>query len=594
MQSNTDDILTYYRYFYENLITDASLTIGDIVISESMTNSIYHTKNGYSLTNYESDGEGHFYDERNTLADAYVDIYVNGIFIKTVQANNSGRYIVDGFSVMPGDMVNFKERIGIGQIVDTQIHIANTSESVLKQGRFAYSIQGEIDNIQRKRARFSYGIQDNLTLGISAFHSDLTTDFTVGFRAIPTANIGMTLAWITPRNDILAEIDFNLNANHYLKFNYNRSNLFTTNNNEQFSQLEYRYYNSLASLTINAIYNNEHLNTNATIRSQLNSMLSAAFSVNDTRASKVPYTEYALTVNYIKNASEALELNLLRSPQNNTLSYNANYRYQCNNCFFPSIITSNQSSYSLNASYRKNLTASASFALEVNPALKLTTNVTLNSISLLARYSYGLKLSKTKNWQLSSINPNDYGYATIRGHIVDHTGSPIPNVNLSVYRKQATSNADGMFELEGVAIADNVALTLNPATIDINLQPQYNPLLINTQKGGITNVIVSLDRVFGVDGYITNFDGHTNATITFLNNSTQHQLTYKIDADGFFMIEGLTAADYTITYQADERQVSVAWPAINQQQWLSNIQLQVGCINKAQFCGLAINVPNSL
>ncbi|PTB32382.1 hypothetical protein DAT36_11985 [Photobacterium phosphoreum] len=58
-------------------------------------------------------------------------------------------------------------------------------------------------------------------------------------------------------------------------------------------------------------------------------------------------------------------------------------------------------------------------------------------------------------------------------------------------------------------------------------------MLINTQKGGITNVIVSLDRVFGVDGYITNFDGHTNATITFLNNSTQHQLTYKINADGF-------------------------------------------------------------
>ncbi|PTB32381.1 hypothetical protein [Photobacterium phosphoreum] len=51
------------------------------------------------------------------------------------------------------------------------------------------------------------------------------------------------------------------------------------------------------------------------------------------------------------------------------------------------------------------------------------------------------------------------------------------------------------------------------------------------------------------------------------------------------MIEGLTAADYTITYQADERQVSVTWPAINQQQWLSNIQLQVGCIDKTHFNG---------
>ncbi|OBU17842.1 hypothetical protein AYY19_11905 [Photobacterium aquimaris] len=592
MQSNSADIFSYYRYFYENILADSSLTIGDIVIPESMTNSIYHTKNGYSLTNYESDGEGGFYDERTTLADAYVDIYVNGIFVKTVQANNSGRYIVDGFSVMPGDMVNFKERIGIGKIVDTQIHIANTSESVLKQGRFAYSIQGEIDNIQRKRTRFSYGLQNNLTLGLSAYHSNETTDFTVGFRAIPTSNIGMTLAWIAPRNDILAEIDFNLYANHYLKLNYNRSNLFSANNEQQFSQLEYRYYNSLASLAVNAIKNDEHLNTNVTIRSQFNSMLSGAFTINDTRANKSPYTEYALAFNYIKSASEALELNVLRSPQNNQLAYNVNYRYQCDNCFFPSLITSNLSSYSFNASYKNNLTASAAFSIELNPALKLTTSATLNSISVSARYSYGLKLAKSNNWLLSSMDPNDYGYATINGQIIDHTGSPIPNVKINVYRKQTMSDTDGLFKIEGVAIADNVALTLAPETIDINLQPQFNPVLINTQKGGVTNVIISLNRIFGVDGYITNFDGHTNATITFLNNSTQHQLTYKIDSDGFFMIEGLTAADYTITYQAGERKASISWSAINQQQWLSNIQLQINCIDQAQFCGLSINASH--
>ncbi|WP_087844556.1 carboxypeptidase-like regulatory domain-containing protein [Photobacterium malacitanum] len=589
MQSNSDDIFSYYRYFYENIFADSSLTIGDIVIPESMTNSIYHTKNGYSLTNYESDGEGRFYDERMTLADAYVDIYVNGIFIKTVQANNSGRYIVDGFSVMPGDMVNFKERIGIGKIVDTQIHIANTSESVLKQGHFAYSIQGEIDNMQRKRARFSYGLQNKLTLGVSAFHSNETTDFTVGFRAIPTSNIGISLAWITPRNDILAEIDFNLYANHYLKINYNRANLFAANNNQQVSQLEYRYYNSLASLTVNAIKSDEDFNTNVTIRSQFNSMLSGAFTINDTRANKASYTEYALAFNYIKSASEALELSVLRLPQDNQLAYNVNYRYQCDNCFFPSVITSNLSSYSFNASYGKDVTASAAFSVELTPALKLTTATTLNSISVSARYSYGVKLTKSNNWQLSSMNPDDYGYATINGQIIDHTGTPIPNVKVNVYRKQAMSDTNGLFKIEGVAIADNVALTLDPETIDINLQPQFNPLLINTQKGGVTNITVSLNRIFGVDGYVTNFDGHTNATITFLNNSTQHQLTYKIDTDGFFMIEGLTAADYTITYQAGERQASVAWSAINQQQWLSNLQLQINCIDQAQFCGLSIN-----
>lgn len=588
MQSDSDNFLSYYRYFYEDLIADASLTIGDVVISESITNNIFHTKNGYSLANYETNGEGSFYDERNTLADAYVDVYVNGIFVKTIQANDSGRYVVDGFSVMPGDMVNFKERIGIGEIVNTQIHIANTSESVLKQGRFAYSIQGEMDKAQRKRARLNYGIKDNLTLGISAFRSKLTTEFTAGFRAIPRSNIGISFAWIAKKNKLLAEIDFNLNANHYLRINYNRSDLFTEYNDTRFNQLEYRYYNSIASLSINAIQSKKNINTNVIIRSQLNSNLSASLTINDIRANDTPHTEYTLAANYIRTTTEALELELFQSSQLNELLYNANYRYQCINCFFPSIITSNQSYYNIHASYSKELTISASVAVEFNQHIKLTANATRDSISLLASYSYGLKLSKLTDWQLSSIDPNNYGYATVRGQIVDHTGTPISNIGLSIYRKKTQSDANGVFILDGVAIADNIALKLDPKTIDLNLQPQYNPLLINTQKGGITDIVVRLNRIFGLDGFITNFDGNSEATIRFINNNTQHQFTYKIEDDGFFMIEGLTAADYTITYQAGKQQASMEWSALNQQQWLSNVQLQIDCIDKTQFCSLSM------
>ncbi|KJG10634.1 hypothetical protein UA42_00590 [Photobacterium kishitanii] len=591
MQSGSDNALTYYRYFYEDLIADASLTIGNVVIPESITNNIFQTKNGYSLTNYETNGEGSFYDERSTLANAYVDIYVNGIFVKTVQANDSGRYIVDGFSVMPGDMVNFKERIGIGEIVNTQIHIANTSESVLKQGYFAYSIQGEMDRNQRKRSRFSYGIKDNFTLGISAFHSTLATELTAGFRAIPTSNIGITFAWIAKENKLLGEVDFNFNANHYLKINYNRSDLFSNDDDTRFNQLEYRYYNSIASFNINAIQTKTKINTNIIIRSQLNSYLSASLMINDIHTNNNPYTEYTFTTNYIRSTTETLELELLQSSQYSELLYNANYRYQCVNCFFSSIITSNQSYYNIRASYKKELTVSASVAVEFNQNIKLTANATHDSISLLASYSYGLKISKVTDWQLSSIDPNHYGYATVRGQIVDHTGTPVPNIGLSIYRKKTRSDANGIFVLDGVAIADNIALKLNPKTIDINLQPQYNPLLINTQKGGITDVIVRLNRVFGLDGIITNFDGHSEATITFINNNTQHQLTYKIEDDGFFMIEGLTAADYTITYKAGERQASMEWSALNQQQWLSNIQLQIDCIDKTQQCTLSMVSP---
>ncbi|PQJ62289.1 hypothetical protein BTO08_18795 [Photobacterium angustum] len=428
-----------------------------------------------------------------------------------------------------------------------------------------------------------------MTLGLSLFNSDTQMNIVTGFRAILRPNLAVNIAWLTQQRKLSAEVDFNLSANHYLKLNYNQHDLLSNRPNKTFNQLEYRYFNRYLSLNLQSKQTKKKLHTDVQLRTQITSSLSTYFNVSDKRKKDENSQEYEFKTIYNRSFYEALTV-MLRQKHNTThLDYYASYRYFCDNCFFPSFLITEQTQYKFKVRYDKKLSAAALMSVELNPNIKLTAEVSDNSFSLSSKIQYSFKAYKEQRWYAKSISPNDYGYAAIKGVVIDSNGKPIPDIGLSVYRHKTQSDENGHFTIEGVSVNDNIPLHIDPTTLDVSYQPQFNPLLMNTEEGGITFVTVHLDQIVGIDGYIVNFNGDPNASITFLNNRNQVARSYKIEGDGFFIIEDLTPAEYTVTYKTNTQQISTPWIIENNQTWISNIEIDVGCIDKKELCELDIN-----
>ena len=166
-----------------------------------------------------------------------------------------------------------------------------------------------------------------------------------------------------------------------------------------------------------------------------------------------------------------------------------------------------------------------------------------------------------------------YSYAKVIGQVKDQQGNSLANVGLRILEQRVSSDENGEFVFEKVPARKRLPLYIEEETLNLNLVPKQNPILLNTRRAGLTHANLVLVASFGIDGLIKG-NLADNSYIHFKHIEKNLEYSSYVEPDGFYMVEGLVAGDYKIVLESGSTR-RVLERHLDSDFWLSGLDFHV-------------------
>ncbi|ANU38363.1 hypothetical protein VSVS05_03325 [Vibrio scophthalmi] len=555
IDSKLEDPISYYNIAVSTNQGSGRLELGHILLdgdtfinNQSLEHGLYYTNR------VQQPGFGNLQLENSTKPNIEVDVLVNGIYRNSYLSDSFGRFTIDEQNISPGDTVTFRYYLGEGLWSEEEITVAGIDSAFLPKGEWATKFAYGNDETQAGVVSLDYGLTNYGTLGISLFHIEDETYSGVQAQFLPTHWLSTRFGWIAELDRFPTRFDVLLSKSQSLTLDLNKADNFDADELE-YHQLDYSLSTRHFSFTSRATIDDNAFELNPTLRRQLSPSLYLSYAANydysrtNHRSSTLHKVE--LTKSSLSDTSWAINTEL--DEYGDYYRSSARLRKNCSNCWLNPFALFQQVSTSLQLNHQDDdLTAHASYSADINHNLHLTLDGDQESYRFQLTAEFGAKTNFDSE-TTHLVGWDEYSYAAVKGTVVDQNGSPIADVKLQLLSQHATTNQNGEFTFERIPARKELTLKIDEGSLDLSLSPEQNPIFLNTREIATTEVVVTLINSFGADGFIK-ADINDKAFIYFKHLNKLEEYSSVVEADGFYVVEGLIAGLYLVTLEIGDKE----------------------------------------
>ncbi len=510
-----------------------------------------------------------------TLPGTEVDLYINGFLISSQIADGSGRYEFKGIPARGGDQISLRFLSPEGISHKKDLKVISAEGKILSDRDWDIDLYYGTNDDQDSKAitrvaTFSYGLLNNLTILLNQY--DLNNIFVKGSQTIwrPFYGLHLTLEHITDdaTDGRALKVYLSYFSSQYIQLEmreFNETGALTNLQSGDKKALLYSRYTHFINFNRWNIEGN-FTETESVVEKQLKSRfrLSREFSMNvanENRFLKSSETETDQWTLEGRYDSVRQNISMKRVFESSlTLTYNFKERDSPWRYF----VNYNQSdegenNYSIGISWRPSSTVNASTV-----GGKSSQSASLSWTGILSEES-------------GPESPEHFGTGTLRGNLSaleKEKNRPISEAEIFAGRFKGVSDASGDYVIHGITPHQKLKVWLNPRSIDINLVPKVEKLVMQFRPGSVIDYNPEVVKTVGLDGYVeSNFSIPQGTFIQALNLSEGNVYgPIVVEDDGFFMFEGLKSGTYRLDIRGTPQPPKSLELIIEEdQEWISDL-----------------------
>lgn len=566
--------------FYQLNINDSQygemIQLGHTTLQSGLLNNALTLEDGFNYARLEPKNlPGDIKIERTTLPDIFIDVYVNEIYRGTVRSDSSGRYDVEEYQLAPGDTVTFQELIKPGVVSRKTVKIASLEDELLAVNEVDFQLAGDLSNGNIVKLKTEYGLTDIATVTSSYTHSYDANYLAFGLRFLPLHFTSVAIEWTPQVSSLPLQFEVLMPGNQNMSLTLNQVNLFNESEEPSVSKFNYFYSNQPFTFTVDGRKQADELTITPKMRMQVRSSDFVELLFENKRDDLGMENEvqmlYALNTRRYGSYIATHRIYEDAEPL-----YKLEQRFLCNDCFFPSAITTQDSTLAMSANYRgSKFTYSGLYQLNLSDYLSTVLNFSKDEVELALDVKFAARATYYKHkLNYDEVPWEKHVFSQLMGTVVDQNGDPVSGITLKVNRQRAVTDTKGRFKFDKISFGENRQLHILETSLDLNFKPVINPILFDADKGGVTEVTVQLKNSFGVDGMFYNLEQHHPWTLTFYNQTTGEIYNTVVESDGFYLIENLSTGLYTVSLDDGSERIEVSMN-LNSIDWISGLDFFV-------------------
>lgn len=542
----------YQRFnnpYFEYIGLGDTYSSGSLLFNPSvMTNSIKLERQ------YDRIGTGEFSIKEQTTPNASVDVYLNGFFIKTLNADSLGQYIVDNLNAKSGDVISLKELSKTGEFTEKSVQVTGDSSSFLTAGDYDIKIQASPETSD-VFSTVQFGLANNLSVGLSHVQIEEQSHqvLMMAYRPIPQLSAIAHGSKYTNAYKVTASLeDYYFDVVYKSSPKFYQEPVFKSLDVEGKNDLSLNYRWTLPASQINGEYRD--LDGSKTLEHELlhryrqNYMLKAKVKqLWSNQKDDEPKTNYGLSGSYHFSSRGYVEL--AHEQINELPYYRVNFKYT-------GLSSAPWSQRLIDSPYT--LTGQISFSdNKINWGTSLdwyhneyvSGSFEVNSSGYLAQ----LKLSfgagfKEDSRSFRSVIPHEHGSGSLNGYayveLADNELVPIENAKIIASNKSVFTDENGYYEVGSLPANSDIYATVSPNSVDVTMDTSEAKKRIKLRPTTTVSADFILPMLVGVDGYTS--PNYKSMMLT--NTESGEQVNVQIENDGFFVIESIKPATYSVTF----------------------------------------------
>lgn len=516
-------------------------------------------KNGIRIDQIKKEkGAGTFDYTGHTIADSEVDIYHNGFLIVSGVADESGRYRIPSTFASGGDIFTIKLYHPDGSESVETIRIAPDSARILPVGQWDHQlVLGQLnDESGNNHGLFSsrYGINDHFTMGthLVSLPYNLDDSFTAlkldfAWRALQGVNV-LTETYSHPEGmDWSAQIDIVAIGEHNFQVNFINFADFSpllqvpgnSNNKRQQYSLIHSYqlgrWRTLAILEVSNDSSGVTWNVDRRVSRFMNLSFETLYKQVDEGEKLVGFS-IANTTDF----SDTMSLNLRASANEDN--------YQASGLFRKQASENKKIDYNLGFTVSKlddpfySLGATWHISKHILASLSVLKDEFIFNFSWRGAWASNLD---QKIW-------DDFALGSITGRVMsppDEDGniSPLSDVVIWAESKKAITDANGEYRITDLPPHQKIQLKIDPNSLDATIAPKEPSRMVLLRPGTAYDFSPEITWTAGLDGVVFNRQKLLPDAKIQIRDGEQNTIqVIFIEADGFFLAEGLTPGKYSL------------------------------------------------
>lgn len=561
-QFSVDSRLTQPIDFYNIAINtndkNGTLQVGDVIVDGRVFLDSTAVENGLYFTDRkQKPGFGKLNLQNSTKPNIDVDILVNGIYRNSYRSDSFGRFLVEENDISPGDQITFRYFLGEGIWSEETIIVSGIDNAFLPKGiwstQVAYSNDDKLGYLS-----LDYGLNENASVGSTVYVNNDRFFFGSQVQYLPTHWLSTQIGWLPELNRVPVNVFATLTPQQSFSLFLNKYR-YLDERDTKYHALNYRVSHNSFSFNLNSKLYATRLEALPTfgLRMTPTYYFTYAPTYQYLNSTKQSHTEHSLKLTKSSFSATNWNITTVLSESGRHINSAARISHECSTCWLNSFNWFDNLSSTINLYYRDNeLTNSVSMQLDINRHLDLMLSVSNEEYSaelkvlLAGQTSTAKNSTKTTYWE-------EYSFATVKGRITDQSGAPISHVRLQLLNQHIETDTQGEFIFNQVPPRKELALKIDEGSLDLSLVPEHNPVILDTREVTTTQVDITLISSFGVDGFIDSKIGE-KATIYFKHLKKNEEYASAIEADGFYVIEGLVNGYYKITLEIGNKEYVVS------------------------------------
>lgn len=575
IDSRNSNPIHYYHFLYDIDSKGARFEVGHVLFDGNVFSKSQSVENGLLYSNRPDVNQyGQYQLEKLTEPNISIDVLVNGIYQNTYQSDQFGRFRVEEKNIGPGDTVSFRYYLSEGVWQQEDITVAGLDGMFISKGNWGVDLMGEFEPSEAGSVVAEYGVRDNWTLGASTIKSG--KEYLLGFqtRYLPTHWVAAEIGWLPELNYVPIEVELLFSQSQSLSLElYQRDKLERDTPN--YHLLTYRSSNEYVNTRSQVRADDDSYQFESKIGGRLSPIHFWNYKLDATfRTESDSYNLYH-GIEIAKSGFSDTSWNLMTNfEKDGTLdSILFGIRNKCSDCWFNQNGYVEQISSNASISYRnKKFKVAASMEVEVNQYTKVKVFIEQDEVGVAFTGEFGAR-SFVGEEGADFMQWGQYSYAKVIGKVKDQQGNSLANVGLRILEQRVSSDENGEFVFEKVPARKRLPLYIEEETLNLNLVPKQNPILLNTRRAGVTHANLVLVASFGIDGLIKG-NLADNSYIHFKHIEKNLEYSSYVEPDGFYMVEGLVAGDYRIVLESGSTR-RVLERHLDSDFWLSDLDFHV-------------------
>lgn len=619
---STLDRLRYInlQIYKKNQISE--LKLGDVFVPKNFAVNSSMKLRGFGIKRLSNEQFDINIKFRHPLpSETEIDIYRNGIYLKTIRLEKQGFPDFSDVAIRPGDMVTWKIFYPDNEQRIIKIRVPLDNNMVIGKGKIDYGIysgryyKNYTNFFQMNSYDLRYGINTNQSLNL--YHregidsNDKLIDINgVNFSFFPLSNVFLAIDGFKAHENKYYSINLNTILNPLTSFTFSMKNA-----------LEYKSYLNISGLmhykrekklrfhsfikggdfNLDVNYNEFQTVINTSYSKMLNFPIIGTtrfkyghiFDSRDENMCLIglnrKFSDYFLNLDFKlgdTKRSFSTRISGINSRINEILfDFNRDDNTESTTIYIEYM--GNRFHWYKNKDLNRD-TNNELFGFEIapfNPSLSITGTFDPhdNNLEIGFKFTAFLGIGNNK----SVVSYKNFRKAGIHGYIYQEINGklePLSKVRILCASNSVTSNKDGYYELYGLPVGTKLLVRLNGESYPSFLAPKKPLRIIKLRYGTIKRLDFVLIETGGIDGFV-NISNKFNYDIQKLkirirdkNNLDNEDREYQLDNEGFFVFEGLRVNNpYIIEVLSPDGDILKTREIfINEEEnWMSDIEINI-------------------